>query len=94
MARASGNGEQDGVAIGFGQRLADASGDHPRGMDALAAQSFDDALAKLAQADAIERKLRVFLGHAKDIAGRRIGVHPEKQSRARTSETGSGHATA
>ena len=79
MASASGRWPENGVAVGLGQRLAHAAGHDPCGMNALSAQPFDDLLAKLAQADAIQRQLGILLGHAEDIALRRVGIHAEQQ---------------
>ncbi len=79
MASASGKDAQNGVAVFLSQRLAHATGHDPRGMNALASEPLDDLLAELAQADAVERQLRIFLGDSEDIALRRIGVHAQKQ---------------
>ena len=79
MASASGRAHENGVPVGLGERLADAAGDDPRRMDALAAEPLDDALAELAQADAVAGELGVLLRNAEDVAGGRIGVHAEQQ---------------
>ena len=76
-----GDSPENGVAVRLGERLADASGNDPRGMNTLSAQLLDDFLSKLAQTDAVKRQGRVLLCDAEDIALGRIGIHAEEQVR-------------
>ena len=62
-----------------GERLGDAAGNHPSGMDALVAEQFDDALAEAAQADAGAAQLRLGGRHAENVAHLGIGLHAQKQ---------------
>ena len=50
---------QDLIAGDSGERLVDAAGHHPCGMDALAAERFDNGLAEVAQADAVAGEVGV-----------------------------------
>src|SRR5581483_5234769 len=75
------NHRPDLRALLFRQRLADASRDHPGGMDSLTGDQLDGALADLAEADPVARDLRVGAQDAEDapVGGR--GVHSEEEVR-------------
>ena len=70
---------EHGVALLQGQRIGDAAGDDPGGMDLLAAERFDDALADLAQPDAVLRQLGILTHDAEDVARDRVGVPAQQQ---------------
>ena len=59
------------------------AGNDPCGMDALAPEALDDALAELPQANAVQRELGILLRDSKNVAGGGIGVHAEQQVRRR-----------
>ena len=88
MASASGSSAQYAVDVLRGQRTVDAAGYDPGGVNPLAAEHFDDLLADLAQANAVAGQLRMRLGHAEDVALRRVGIHAEQQiGRRKVEET-------
>ena len=56
-----------------------AAGDAPSGVNALAADQLDDALAELAQADAAAREIEVVFEQAEEIALFGRGIHAEQE---------------
>src|SRR6185437_8930137 len=73
-----GNGLQNRIAVILRERIAYAAGHDPRGVNPFPAKALDNLLAKLAQADAVLRELRVLLQYAEDIALSRVGVHAQQ----------------
>ena len=74
-----GNHGQNLVALGRLERLGDAAGNDPSGMNALVAEQFDDALPKAAQSHAGAAQFRLGRGHAQNIAQLGIGLHAQQQ---------------
>ena len=60
------------VALGGGQRLSDAAGHHPTGMDAFVGKQFNRVLAKTAQSNACAAKLWLGCHNSEDVACLRI----------------------
>ena len=73
---------QDGVAMRDGQRLIYAAGDGEVGMHTPLSKPFDDLLTELAQANRLERQLRVGLKKAGDVANLRRGIRAQDQVRS------------
>ncbi len=76
-----GNHGQNLVAVSRGERLGDAAGDYPPGMDALGAEQLDDVLAEAAQSDAGQAQVGPCGGDAEDVARRGVGLHAQQQIR-------------
>ncbi len=67
------------IALGGGERLGDAAGHDPAGMDALVAEQFDDVLAEAAQGDAGAAQFGPGGDDAEDVAGGGVRLHAEEQ---------------
>jgi hypothetical protein len=63
-----------------GERLGDAAGNDPSGMDALVAEQFDDVLAEAAQADAGAAQFGLGGDDAEDVAGAGSDSMPSSRS--------------
>ncbi len=72
---------QDFIAVSGRERLGDAAGDDPAGVDALAAEQLNDVLAEAAQTDAGAAQFGLGGQDAKDIAQLGIGLHAQKKIR-------------
>src|SRR5271166_5486014 len=74
----------------FRERLANASRDRPRRMDAFSAKHGDDFLTEFPQRNSIFGDCRMRFDDAKDVTFGRIAVHPEEKIRRRQMEKAEG----
>lgn len=69
----------EGIAVGGGEGFVDAAGDGEDGVDSPFAESGDDLLAELSEADGLEGELGIGLDDADDISEGGIGIETEEE---------------